>query len=152
MVTFYLIRHGQKETVMGDPSLSQVGRKQAEYTGKFFKDKKIERIYASPFKRTAETASIISKELNLDIAFDERLRERMNWGSKENETLEDFIKEWQKTDLDRDYQPHHGFSSRESGRRLESFLDEISKELTEGIVLAVTHGGIIGDLLRNVFP
>lgn len=151
MVTFYLVRHGQKEKFIGDPPLNEVGKKQARHTAKFLKNKHIQRIYASPFKRTTETADFISKELGLEVGFDDRLRERMNWGDKENEAFEEFIKEWQKTDLDRDYQPYHGFSSRESGRRLESFLNEISKNIQKGSVLIVAHGGIIGDLLRNVF-
>lgn len=151
MVTFYLVRHGQKEKLIGDPPLSQVGKKQAEHTAKFLKTKQIKFIFTSPFKRTSETASIIAKELGVEVKTDERLRERMNWGDKIGESFEEFISEWQKTDLDRDYQPSHGYSSKESGHRLESFLQDISKGIDDDIILVVTHGGIIGDLLRNVF-
>lgn len=151
MVTFYLIRHGQKEKVMGDPFLTEVGQLQAKYTGKFLKDKGIKQIFASSLKRTFETANIIAKELNLEVKTDDRLRERMNWGDKKAESFEEFWNEWQKTDLNRDYQPIHGYSSKESGRRLESFLQDVSKNLNDEVMLVVTHGGVIGDLLRNVF-
>lgn len=151
MVTFYLIRHGQKEVFAGDPPLTRVGKKQAEHTAKFLKNKKIKQIFASSLKRTMETAVIIAKELGLKIKNDGRLRERMNWGDKKGESYEDFWKEWQKTDLDRDYLPTHGRSSKEAGRRMEEFLNDASQDFDNGAILVVTSGGIIGDLLRNVF-
>ena len=42
---FYFIRHGQKEKMMGDPGLTELGRNQAEYTAKFLVDKEICRKY-----------------------------------------------------------------------------------------------------------
>ncbi len=151
MVTFYLIRHGQKETLIGDPPLSEIGKKQAKHTAKYLKNKQIQRIFASPHKRTKETANIIARELGLSVKLDDRLIERMNWGDKRGESFEEFWDEWQKTDLNRDYQPSHGCSSKESGRRLEFFLHDISSGLNNSVILVVTHGGTIGDLLRNVF-
>lgn len=151
MVTFYLVRHGQKEKVMGDPHLTQFGKAQAEHTAKFLKDKGIKQIFSGLLNRTSETANIIAKELGLDIKFDDRLRERMNWGDKKGESFEEFWDEWQKADLNRDYQPAHGYSSRESGQRMESFLSDVSKDINNDTFLIVTSGGIIGDLLRNVF-
>jgi broad specificity phosphatase PhoE len=152
MITFYLIRHGQKEGTSGDPSLDKDGKLRAEQTAKFFKDKQIRKIFSSPLKRTRDTAEIIAKELGLKIKTDDRLYERINWGDKEGESYEEFWSEWQKTDLNRDYQPRHGYSSRESGNRMEAFLNDVSNELGSGVVLVVTSGGIIGDLLRNKFP
>lgn len=151
MVTFYLIRHGQKEGGSGDPSLDKNGQMRTRHTAKFLKNKQISQIFASPFKRAIETADIIAKELGLDMEVDDRLRERMNWGDKEGENYKEFWREWQKTDLDRDYQPSHGYSSRECGRRLKSFLEDVSKNFNNNTILVVTHGGTIGDLLRNVF-
>lgn len=152
MITFFLIRHGQKEEGFGDPPLTNVGVRQAEYTAKYLKDKNIEYIYSSPLKRTIQTAKIIAKELYLEVSIDERLRERMNWGDKPNKTFDEFTQEWRKTDLDRDYQPTHGDSSRKAGQRLESFLHDVSKSILQGTILVVTCGGVIGDFLRNVFP
>lgn len=152
MVTFYLIRHGQKEGSAGDPHLSKFGKIKTKHTAKFLKDKQIKQIFASPFNRTKETADIIAQELDLKINIDDRLRERMNWGDKKNESYEEFWKEWQKTDLDRDYRPSHGYSSKEAGRRLELFIQDSLKDANSNdAFLIVTHGGIIGDLLRNIF-
>lgn len=152
MITFFLIRHGQKEEGFGNSPLTDVGKKQAEYTAKYLKDKNIEYIYASPLKRTIQTAKIIAGELHLEVNTDGRLRERMNWGDKSNETFDQFMQEWKKTDFDRDYQPSHGDSSRKAGQRLESFLHDVSKSISQGTILVITCGGTIGDFLRNVFP
>lgn len=152
MITFYLIRHGQKEEDFGDSPLTDVGIKQAEYTAKYLKDKNIEHIYASPLKRTIQTAKIIAGELHLEVSTDGRLRERMNWGDKPNETFDQFMQECKKTDLDRDYQPSHGDSLRKAGHRLKSFLHDVLKSISQGTILVITCGGTIGDFLRNVFP
>jgi broad specificity phosphatase PhoE len=153
MTTFYLIRHGKKEGVPGNPSLVNSEKSDVKLTAKYLKTKRIKKIFSSPMKRTMETSGIIAKELGLRVMVDKRLRERLNWGDKVGETWEDFWSEWQKTDLDRDYQPSYGYSSREAGKRLQSFMEEISKKCNDKAeILIVTHGGIIGDLLRNIFP
>jgi broad specificity phosphatase PhoE len=150
MITFYLVRHGQKEETAGDPPLTDVGKKQAALTAEHLKGKDIRYMYASPLKRTLETADIISKELRLPVEVDYRLRERMNWGDKPGETFEAFLEEWYKTDRDREYRPVHGDSSRDAGRRIESLMNTISQTVTKGNVIFVTHGGVIGDFLRNI--
>jgi broad specificity phosphatase PhoE len=153
MVTFYIIRHGQKEGRSGDPSLDNVGKTKARATAEFLKDKQIKQIFSSPLKRTMDTAKIIAKELGLKVNVDSRLYERLNWGDRKGESYDDFWKEWQKTDLDRDYRPNYGYSSKESGQRLESVLQDIARDSRgNGNFLIVTSGGIIGDLLRNIFP
>lgn len=72
----------------------------------------------------------------------------MNWGDNINQSFEDFLKEWNKGDLNRDYKPNSGNSSRETGNRLKGFLDEFEKDKN---ILVVTHGGTIGDFLKNYF-
>ncbi len=147
----YLVRHGQKENLIGDPSLSEIGIKQAEMTGEFLKNKNISQIFASPLKRTQMTAGIISKKINLDFKTDSRLKERMNWGDKPDQKFEDFIIEWEKSDKDRNYKPTPGDSSIETGNRIKAVLDEIEEAELENNILVVTHGGAIGDFLLNNF-
>lgn len=151
MTTFYLIRHGQKEEALGNPPLTTLGRQQAKITAKYLKDKEIKKIYASPRKRTIQTASIIAKELSLQITQDERLKERMIWGEHAKVSFEEFLKEWIKTDLNRNFKPRFGDSSVETGKRIESLVNEISLN-TSSNVLLVSHGGAIADFLRNNFP
>lgn len=148
MKTFYLTRHGAKEKVAGDPPLSKFGIKQAEATAEHLSSLNIDKIYSSPLKRTLQTAQIIGEKLKLNITIDERLAERMNWNG--TDSFEHFLKEWHKTDLDENYQPPYGFSSEESGRRMKEVLDEASQTENKKILFAA-HGGIIVDLLLNLF-
>jgi isoleucyl-tRNA synthetase len=95
---YFLVRHGETDAnrknmlnqenatasgtidaVLGeDKSLNETGQKQAQAAGQNLKDKKIDYIFSSPFKRTLETAKIIAKELGISedqIIVDERLTE-----------------------------------------------------------------------------
>lgn len=148
MTTFYLVRHGKKESKNEFTSLSDIGIKQAELTAKYFKSLNISSIYASPLKRTQQTAEIISKEIKIPIVTDDKLRERMEWVPVE-ESFEDFLKEWDKTSIDRNYKPPIGDSSYKTGDRVKAVLEKIAD--SNSSILVVTHGGAIGDFLRNIF-
>lgn len=148
---FYLVRHGEKLKIKGDPNLSSIGKQQAELTGKYFATQEVTQIITGPLIRTIETAEIISKEIKVNYQIDERLRERLNWGDEQNQSFEEFLKEWEKTTEDRNYKPKIGLSSTEAGNNLISVMQD-TKELTKnGNVILVTSGGIITDALRNLF-
>ncbi len=149
MLTFYLVRHGIKEPIPFDPPLTEVGQKQAEATAKYLKQHLFKAIVASPKRRTVQTAKIIAKEIGLPVTTDERLEERIEW--EIHESFDDFIKEWNKTDFDRSYQPTHGHASKEKGRQMKDVITKLSATYEDGNILIVTHGGSIGDLLRNLF-
>lgn len=151
MITIYLIRHGEKERTSGDPALTPLGTKQAIQTAQFLKTQKINLIITSPRKRAHHTAKIISTHLNLPILFDKRLNEKMNWGDKKGETFEEFFNEWRKTQIDRNYKPIHGESSLETGKRFKSVLDELSHKHDNKNIAVISHGGAIGEFLRNIF-
>ena len=82
---------------------------------------------------------------------DERLKERMNWGDKDNESFEEFLEEWEKSSKDRNYKPLYGNSSFVTGEHFKKFLLEIEEKFPNKVVLVVTHGGAIGDFLLNTF-
>ena len=151
MNTFYLIRHGQKVGEAGDPGLTELGKEQAGKTTEFLKDKNISKIYSSTYKRTRETAEIINNTLKVEIKFDDRLRERMNWGSIPNQSLEEFLKEWEYSNTHRDFKPKAGISSLQSGQDAFNVISEISTFLPDSNIAIITHGGVICDLLRNIF-
>jgi broad specificity phosphatase PhoE len=75
-----------------------------------------------------------------------RLRERMNWDG--SQTFEQFLAEWDRSVLDRDFAPVRGDSSRQAAARLHAFLLDLAAE--PGPVAAVTHGGVTADLLRTL--
>src|SRR3989339_809422 len=151
MNTFYLIRHGQKVVETGDPGLTELGKEQVEKTAEFLRDKNISKIYSSTYKRTRETAEIINKTLNVEIIFDDKLRERMNWGSIPNQSLVEFLKEWEYSNFHRDFKPKAGISSLQSGQDALNVISEISASLPDSNIVIITHGGVICDLLRNIF-
>lgn len=150
MIKFYLLRHGMKESIPPlDPALTKIGIKQAQATALYLKTIPFKVIVASQKKRTQQTAKIISEQLQIPILTDNRLQERMEW--EQRESFDKFLAEWDKTDLDRSYQPLHGDSSQNKGMQMRDVIEELEKKYTDGNILIVTHGGAIGDLLRNLF-
>lgn len=151
MNTFYLVRHGDKEKIKGDVKLTKKGISQALKTGLYLKDENIHIIFSSTYRRTRETSLYINKSLNCEIIFDKRLRERMNWGEIKNQTFEEFIKEWEYSNNNRDYKPTVGLSSLESSKNAIGLIVEINKKYKDKNILLITHGGVIGDILRSLF-
>jgi broad specificity phosphatase PhoE len=149
MIHFYLVRHGQKEPIPFDPPLTSIGEKQAEVTAQYLKDIPFKGGIASSKLRAKQTAEIIAMPHGLEVTTDERLIERLEWEG--NETFEEFIAEWTKTDLDRKYKPKIGKTSMDKGKIMRKVIDELSEEYIDGNILIVSHGGAIGDLLRDVF-
>lgn len=149
MLTFFLIRHGQKEAVPFDPPLTIVGVKQAELTAELLKSIEFCEIVSSPKLRTRQTAEIIAKPHSITISINQRLIERLEWENEES--FEEFITEWNKTDIDRNYQPKNGITSSKNGEQMKNLLEEFSNRYKSGNILIVTHGGTIGDLLRHLY-
>ena len=83
--TFVLLRHGEtpltpQKRFSGNggtnPSLSDIGRDQAERAGAALARRgTIEAIVASPLARTRETAGIVARHLGLEVAVDDGIRE-----------------------------------------------------------------------------
>jgi len=146
---FYLIRHGQKVGVYGDPALTELGQQQAERTGQYLKDFAIDAIQASPLKRTQETAHAIAQHLKLQVHLNPLLVERENWDDA-NQSFNEFAQEWIKSTNDREFVLPSGDSSRSAGQRLETAMLTASENGHHQVVF-VSHGGVIADVLRNLF-
>lgn len=152
MHTFYLIRHGQKYLSAGDPELTELGHQQAAATAEFMAQFPVQNIFASPSLRTQQTAAYFSQALKLPVQINALLRERANWGDDPNQNFEQFLDMWAKTTQDRNFIPKIGDSSVEAGERLEQIVELIRKDSGDDRhVILVSHGGVIGDFLRNIF-
>lgn len=151
MTTIYLIRHGDKELGKANPSLTSEGRHKAVLTGEYLKNKKVKMIFASPMERTQQTAEIIGSHLHIPVVLDERLVERMEFEIEKGESFNEFLEEWEKTALDRHYQPIYGDSAFNSGKRIAELIAEVVKENNDATIVMVSHGGAIGDVLQNLF-
>lgn len=78
----YLVRHATPDRTTGvpyqlppGPPLTAIGEREAELTGEWLVGRGVERLLASPFTRTRQTAEALSRALDLPIAFVEGLRE-----------------------------------------------------------------------------
>lgn len=144
----YLVRHGQKQPLRGDPDLTPTGRQQAAKTGDYFASLDIDHVVTSPLSRTRTTASIIAQKINRTVTADERLKERLNW-SNPDQSFDEFIDSWQKGSANRDWQPPKGDSANIAAIRLkQAAFDHASQR--EKTVL-VSHGGVISDFLLHSF-
>jgi broad specificity phosphatase PhoE len=115
MTLAYLVQHGEKEPLPGDPGLTGTGRQQATRTGRWLPGAGVRALYTSPVRRARETADCIASVTGLAVQPDARLRERLNWdGSLPFDT---FLALWARTMRDRDWAPAGEESSRQAGRQ-----------------------------------
>jgi broad specificity phosphatase PhoE len=146
MTLAYLVQHGEKEPLPGDPGLTGAGRAQAARAGQWLLGAGVRGVCASPMRRARETAGCIAAVTGLAVRSDDRLRERLNWDG--SVSFDVFLDMWARAVQDRDWVPAGGESSRQAGRRLAGFLAGLPA--ASGPVAVVTHGGITVDLLRDI--
>ena len=155
MTKIILIRHGQSEynltrryTGQTDVELTEIGRIQAEITGKYILENyKIDEIWSSDLKRAVDTAKPIADALGLEIKTDERLREIYagDWqGMLFSEVEEKFAEEYAY------YKANKSISRTPNGEglcdvlpRVEAAVREIAEKCDGKCVLISTHNGPI---------
>jgi broad specificity phosphatase PhoE len=148
VTTIYIVQHGEKQRVAGDPGLTDLGRAQATRTAKWFGAFDISAVYASDLRRARETAAIIAAPWGFDVIVDDRVRERMNWDL--GRPIEQFVADWERATNDRDFSPPSGDSSRFAGERFYAAVTEVSAEMSQASVIIASHGGVTCDLLRTL--
>lgn len=142
----YLVQHGDRERLPGDPALTELGRQQATRTGQWLKRSGVRSLWSSPMRRARETADCLAAVTGLAVRCDTRLRERLNWDG--DQPFDAFLATWAATTRDRDLVPEGGESSRQAAARLRAFLAGLTDE--PGPAAAVTHGGVTIELLRDL--
>jgi len=120
MTVAYLVQHGEKESLPGDPGLTATGRQQATRTGRWLRGLGVGALCTSPMRRARETVDCIASVTELTVQPDTRPRERLNWDG--SVSFEAFLALWACTRHDRDFAPGNGESSRQAGVRLQAFL------------------------------
>ena len=160
MLHLILVRHGETEwnaqrryQGQSDVPLSKLGRRQAERIAARLAGEKIDFIYASDLKRAWETATPISKEVDLEILSEPRLRE-LKFGILEGLTFDEaeaqypeMIAAWMD---DFNNTPKGAETIDLFNARIVSFLDDLKREHDEQVVLLVGHGGSLSEILRVV--
>ena len=100
-----LVRHGESvwnvsfgevriDSYVPDPVLTPVGIEQANRAADALASEGVTRLIASPYKRTLETATIISKKLGLDIYVEPLVRERCAFGCDQGSPKEELARLW----------------------------------------------------------
>lgn len=144
----YVVRHGQTEWNVlkkmqgsADIPLNERGIEQAEQTKLNLENKNFDVIFSSPLIRARQTAEVINSDRNLNIIFDDRLRER-DYGEFEgtNKLSFDYNAFWA-------YNKNINYEKAENVqiffKRIYDFLDEIKDRYQNKNVLIVCHAGVI---------
>lgn len=156
-----LIRHGQsvsnlKDKFAGstDVQLTDLGKKQGEFTGEFLKSEKIDAIYSSTLTRAYETACYTASHHNLTVIKDEGVNE-INGGLWESLTYPE-IKEkfpeqyniWH-TDIGKSH-CEQGESVADVRDRVYSAIERIAKKHMGQTVAIGSHGMAIRAFILKV--
>src|SRR5690348_11391138 len=65
VTTIYLVQHGDKERLPGDPGLTELGKRQAALTARWLRGKGLKALYSSPLRRARETAESVGAATGL---------------------------------------------------------------------------------------
>ena len=163
-------RHGQPalegmppganhELPPGDYPLSALGRKQAEYLGKHLKECGFNgRIIASPYARTAETASIVANICGLSFYLEPRIQEMRFYPDPPcpGMTLEELHRNYAEVAADAEliypWLTPGGIEELDAVRkRVDKYIAELFREPPADDVLLVGHGASIQSLKWNLF-
>lgn len=152
MTLISLVRHGQTDwnlarRIQGssDIPLNDTGRAQADATGRALAGGRFDAIYASPLGRAFETASIIASHIGLgEPALLPAIAER-HYGEAEGLTGAEILERWPEGT------PVPGRETREQvvERALPALLDLGERHAGESVIV-VSHGGVIGSLVRHI--
>jgi len=149
----YLIRHWEQDSGV-DQDLTEKGCEQARLTALRLQECGIERIYASPVKRTAHTAQIINQRLTVGLETRKMLHD-IDMGDCETRSWEyvrttypEFMQAFNARQRDVPYP--NGESGKHVWRRSRCVLEEIAICGLERVAV-VTHGGIIRVWICGIF-
>jgi len=159
-----LVRHGESEAHVegqgfalvdghGDPPLSTDGRAQAEQVGDRLVNERVDAIYVTSLRRTAETAQPLADRLGITPAVERDLREVFlgEWegGAFRQKVIDQdpiavrmFAE--QRWDVIPGAEPSDQFAA-----RVRAAIERIAAAHPDQRVVVVSHGGTIGEILRQ---
>ncbi|MCM0649083.1 histidine phosphatase family protein [Clostridium swellfunianum] len=154
MLRLYITRHGETEwniqkRMQGwkNSNLTNRGIRNAKALGDALKKVEFKRVYCSPLDRTRHTTELILDGRDIEVVYEENLRE-IHLGEIEGKNQEeaniiypDFSTHfWEKPHL---YKAKSGEDFYQVRERVLKALERIIKENPSGNVLIVTHGVIL---------
>ena len=109
--------------------------------------KKDVKIYSSPFIRAVETVKPLADKLKIDIIQSDELKE-IKIGKSEKLTKHEIINEMWK---DKEFKVDNGESQIEKFKSMEYFLNKMFDNSSNEDVIIVTHGNLLGIILKFYF-
>jgi probable phosphoglycerate mutase len=159
-----LVRHGASQPFVegqmfeladghGDPPLAPEGREQAEQVANRLAGERVDAIYVTTLRRTAETAAPLAKRLGLTPIVEADLRE-VFLGEWEGGLIRQRMREGgpvaAKVMQEQRWDAIPGAESADAfGARVRAGIERIVAAHPDGRVVAVVHGGTIGEALRQ---
>jgi probable phosphoglycerate mutase len=159
-----LVRHGESAAARpgqsfalvdghGDPELHPEGQKQAEKLAERLQHEDIAAIYVSTLRRTAETAAPLAARTGIEVQVEPDLREvflgeweggvfRERVAALDPIAVQMFTEE--RWDVIPGAEPAEEFAARVRGA-----INRIAQANPDSLVVAVSHGGVIGELLAQ---
>ena len=159
-----LVRHGESEPAVpgrpflivdghGDPALAPEGQEQAERVGERLADQRIDAIYVTNLRRTAETAAPLAERLRLTPLVEPGLRE-VHLGDWEGGLFRQRMAEGdpigqrmlaeERWDVIPGAEPQDEFAA-----RVRTALCRVADAHPDQRVAVFSHGGVIGQLLSE---
>ena len=159
-----LVRHGESEPAIegqdfelvdgqGNPALSPEGREQAELVGQRLAGERIDAIYVSSLRRTAQTAEPLAHRVSLTPTVDPDLREVFlgDWEGGlfrqklvEQDPIAVQMHQEQRWDVIPGAEPSAAFA-----RRVRAAIERIAAAHPDQRVVAFSHGATIGEVLAQ---
>ncbi|MGE7889769.1 histidine phosphatase family protein [Bacillus cereus] len=148
MTTIYFIRHAHSTYTKEERELplSEKGHCDAENVTSLLKDKHIDVVISSPYKRAIQTVQGIANTYNLSIQIEEDLRERL----LSTELVADFNVAMQNVWKDWSFAYEGGESNDVAQRRAVICMQNILKKYEGKNIVIGTHGNIMV-LIMNYF-
>lgn len=160
----FLVRHGESEPAVagqsfplvdghGDPALAPEGRTQADRVGERLADQGIDAIYVTTLRRTVETAAPLAARLGMEPQVEPDLREVYlgEWEGgefrhqvTEGHPLVQVMLAEERWDAVPGGEPTDAFRA-----RVRAGLDRVVAAHPEQRIVVVSHGGVIGELVRQ---
>jgi 2,3-bisphosphoglycerate-dependent phosphoglycerate mutase len=159
MTTVYFIRHAEparsadshKAGVKdAEYPLSEKGKADCSLVTHFLRDKKIDAVLSSPFKRAVDTVAPFTREAGLDITIINDFRERRI--TYENVWIEDFKAYAEAQWADFAYKLEDGESLGEVQARKMAALHEVLRRYAGKTVVIGTHGTALSLVLHDADP
>jgi probable phosphoglycerate mutase len=157
-----LVRHGESEPAIegqdfelvegqGNPALSPEGREQAELVCRRLADERIDAIYVSSLRRTAQTAEPLAHRLSMSPVVDPDVREVFlgDWEGGlfrqkivEQDPVAVRMRQEQRWDVIPGAEPAADFA-----RRVRAAMERIAAAHPDQRVVVFSHGGTIAEVL-----